>query len=176
MKITINAGHFPGKDPGAVGKTGLQEAIVAKDVMQKVAKYLEKVGYTVLQVQENELYEICQKSNKFNAELFVSIHCNSSTNANAKGTETFCYQFGGKAEKLATEIQNELIKTIKTSNRGVKQANFQVLRDTDCSAALVELAFISNTEEEKMLADATCRNVIAAAIARGITNYVAKKI
>lgn len=171
MKITINAGHYPGKDPGAVGPTGLQEAVVVRDIMQRAASYLCAVGYEVLEVQENELYQITDASNAFGAVLFVSIHCNSATSAEAKGTETYCYQAGGEGGKLAQCIQSQIVSSMGTVDRGVKTANFQVLRDTDCLAVLVETAFISNEEEEAILAESGKRDEFARAIARGVTDY-----
>ena len=172
MKSCINGGHYPGLDSGAVGPSGLQEAIVVKDIMQKVAGYLQQVGYEVLQVQENELYQITDASNAYGADLFVSIHCNAAANTEAHGTETFCYKFGGDSERLANCIQNQILKALGTGDRGIKEGDFAVLRDTHCPAVLVETAFISNVDDEKLLGDEGKRDQFAAAVARGITDYV----
>ncbi|QJW47172.1 N-acetylmuramoyl-L-alanine amidase [bacterium BFN5] len=174
MRITINGGHYPGLDPGAVGSTGLQEAIVAQSIMKSVAGYLSVVGYHVLEVQKNELYDITDQSNNFGADLFISIHCNAAASTEARGTETYCYQWGSEGAALAQCIQSQIIRSLNTVDRGVKTANFQVLRETDCPAVLVETAFISNEEDEKLLADAVKRDDFARAIARGITDYVAQ--
>lgn len=173
MKIAINGGHYPGLDSGAVGATGLQEAVVTQDLMKRVARYLRTVWYDVTEIQENELYQITDASNAFGAELFISIHCNSAASTSARGTETYCYQLGGTGERLAGCIQSQIIKSLGTVDRGVKTANFAVIRDTDCPAVLVETAFISNKEDEKLLADSTKRDEFAKAIARGITDLVA---
>ncbi|WP_312562236.1 N-acetylmuramoyl-L-alanine amidase [Anaerospora sp.] len=173
MKIAINGGHYPGLDSGAVGATGLQEAIVTQDLMKRVARYLRTVWYDVTEIQENELYQITDASNVFGAELFISIHCNSAASTSARGTETYCYQLGGTGERLAGCIQSQIVKSLGTVDRGVKTANFAVIRDTDCPAVLVEAAFISNKEDEKLLADSTKRDEFAKAIARGITDLVA---
>lgn len=175
MKVTINGGHYPGLDSGAVGITaGLQEATVTRELMQSVAGYLRAVGYTVLEVQENSLSQITGTSNHFGAQLFISIHCNAAASREAKGTETYCYQWGGSGASLARCIQNQIINSLGTVDRGVKTANFHVLRETDCPAALVETAFISNPDDERLLADAAKRDEFARAIARGITDYVAQ--
>lgn len=172
MKIVINGGHCPGLDSGAVGASGLQEAVVARDIMKRTANYLRAVGYEVLEVQENELYQITNASNAFGADLFASIHCNAAGNTSAKGTETFCYQFGGKSERLANCIQNQIVSSLGTVDRGIKEGNFAVLRNTDCPAVLVETAFISNLQDEALLADENKRDQFAAAFARGITDYM----
>jgi N-acetylmuramoyl-L-alanine amidase len=171
MKIVINGGHYPGLDSGAIGASGLQEAVVARDVMMRTACFLRAVGYDVLEVQENELYLITDESNAFGADLFVSVHCNAAANTEAKGTETFCYKFGGKGEKLARCIQSQIIGSLGTVDRGVKEGNFAVLRNTDCPSVLVETAFISNLDDEALLNSEAKRDQFAAAIARGISDY-----
>lgn len=175
MKVCINKGHCPGLDSGAVGQTGLQEANVVKDIGALVASYLRKVGYDVLVVQENELQDICDASNNFGADLFVSIHCNAAENDQAKGTETFCYSEMSESGKLARCIQNQIIDSIGTVDRGVKVGNWlYVLKHTDCPAVLVETAFISNSEDERLLASQEGKDEFAKAIARGITDYISK--
>lgn len=172
MKIVINGGHCPGLDSGAVGSSGLQEAIVARDIMKRTACFLRAVGYEVLEVQENELFQITNASNNYGADLFASIHCNAAANTSAKGTETFCYKFGGRSERLANYIQSQIINSLGTVDRGIKEGNFAVVRDTDCPAVLVEIAFITNLDDESLLVNENKRDQFAAAIARGITDYV----
>lgn len=177
MKITINGGHYPGEDSGAVGATGLQEAVVVRDIMYKTANYLRDVGYEILEVQENELYQITYASNAFGADLFVSIHCNAAANTEAKGTETWYCNGSPGGMKLATCIQSQIIKAIGTVDRGVKNATphvngLYVLSNTDAIAVLVETSFISNADDEALLADESKREQFSAAIARGVTDYV----
>jgi N-acetylmuramoyl-L-alanine amidase len=171
MKIAINGGHYPGRDSGSVGSTGLQEANVNRDMMTRVASYLRAVGYEVLEVQENILNKITVASNQFNADLFVAIHCNSFSDIEVKGTETYCYTLGGESEQLGICIQRQIVNSLGMDDRGVKTGNFYVLRLTNCPAVLVEMAFISNPEEERLLADEDMCDQFAAAIARGITDY-----
>lgn len=173
IKITINAGHCltGGIDRGAEGPSGLQEAMVTFDLMRRVADYLRPIGYDVLEIQDDDLSVVTEASNQFGAAMFLSIHCNSATSSAAHGTETFCYHLLGESAKLATCVQTQLVDTLKTADRGVKTANFQVLRETDCPAILIEVAFIKNEIEEAMLADPIKRDIIAASIARGVTDY-----
>ena len=171
MKICINAGHCPGLDSGAVG-TYLQEANVTKEIAEIVCADLQAVGYETLFVQENELYDISDASNEFGADAFVSIHCNAAGNTSAKGTETFAYSAGSDGEKLASFIQNQIIGALGTVDRGVKYSKgLYVLKHTDCPAVLVETAFISNAEDEKLLAEKKAE--FAHAIARGVSDFYA---
>lgn len=172
MKIAVNGGHYEGLDSGAVGTTGLHEANVTHRIMELVSYYLQQADYETLQIYKNELDQITEASNTFGADLFVSIHCNAAANTSAQGTETFCYQLGGAGEKLAKCIQSQIIGTLGTVDRGIKEGNFAVIRDSDCPAVLVETAFISNFDDEALLASEGKRDQFAAAIARGITDYV----
>lgn len=171
MKITINGGHCPKKDSGAIGSR-ITEAEYTSRLMPAVAEYLKKVGYTVKQIQEYDLHEITQKSNAWQSDLFISLHCNACANGLARGTETFSYYDSKKGKQLAACIQSQLINAIGTKDRGTKEAGFYVLKYTKCPAVLVEVAFIDNKEDEQILIDHF--DDIARAIARGITDYVAQ--
>jgi N-acetylmuramoyl-L-alanine amidase len=173
MKITINAGHCPGLDSGAVGQTGLQEANVVKDIGLLVCKYLNGVGCQTQFVQDNELQSICDISNVFGSDVFVSIHCNAAANTEAQGTETFCMTEDSSGGRLARCIQDQAVNSLGTVDRGVKVGSgLYVIKHTDCPAVLVETAFISNPEDEALLADGGKCDQFARAIARGITDFV----
>lgn len=171
-KIFINPGHgYP--DPGAVGKTGLQEKDVAFAVGNLVADHLRKVGYQVLVLQSNDLSGVIRKANESGADLFVSIHCNSFGNPQANGTETIYYPGSREGKKLAQCIQSQLIDEMKLTDRGIKEMSntLGVLVYTEMTAVLTELAFISNPQEEQLLKNEQDR--FARAVARGISDYYA---
>lgn len=168
MKVAINAGHYPGLDSGAVGST-ITEAEYTMELMESVCSYLEVAGVEVLPVQENELADITAAANTWQADLFVSLHCNAA-NRHACGTESYAYYGSTEGARLADAIQSQLVTSIDTVDRGVKEAGFYVLRYTDCPAALIEVAFIDNPDDEAMLL--AYRDDIARAIARGITDYI----
>lgn len=171
MRIVIDPGHG-GSDPGAVGPNGLKEAHVNLAIALKVAEKLRKTGVEVKLTRSSDVFidlqPRCDIANSFGADYFVSIHCNSAGTPEAKGTETYCYKFGGQGEILAKAIQTELIAATGRANRGVKTANYYVLRRTNMPAVLTELAFISNPEEERLLADPAYQEKCAAAIAKAI--------
>lgn len=183
--IAGNAGHCPGLDSGATGPNGLQEADVAKDITEKVLDFLSSVGWETKFIQENELQDICDISNEAKADFFVSIHCNSATSSEATGMEVFTTIGQTEADSIATFVMNQMQDSAPLSELPVrgdwvdgdvdKESNFYVLRNTDAPAILVEVAFISNPKEEAILADPTKRTLIAAAIARGVTDYWASK-
>ncbi|BBB90509.1 MAG TPA: N-acetylmuramoyl-L-alanine amidase [Methylomusa anaerophila] len=173
MKITVNPGHYPGLDPGAINpETGLQEATVNQQVGEKLASRLKNYGHDVLLIQRNELYEITDESNTWGAELFISLHCNSFTSSEAHGTETYHFPDSEKGSKLASLIQAEFIGSLGLADRGVKAANFYVLHYTDCPAVLLEMAFITNQEEAALLENQDWQGKAADAIAAAFQRYI----
>lgn len=179
MRIVIDPGHG-GSDPGAVGPNGLRESNVTLAVSLKLAEILRQAGVEIKLTRTSdvrvELKPRCDLANSWKADYFVSIHCNAATNPQAHGTETYCLQLGGQGEILARAIQTELVAATGRANRGVKTANYYVLRNTNMPAVLVELAFISNADEERLLRSAEFQEKCAAAIARGIGKVIGVRI
>lgn len=171
MKIVVNGGHEPNVDSGAVGSRST-EAEVTQKLMLLVSAYLEQAGCKVMAVQTADLAEICNVTNRWGADILVSIHCNAF-NQKAKGTETFAYHGSREGDALAHYIQSQIVTSLATMNRGVKEAGFYVLKHTKCTAVLVETAFIDNKGDEQLLLDKT--DEFARAIARGVTDYVSAK-
>ncbi|NJK37008.1 MAG: N-acetylmuramoyl-L-alanine amidase [Oscillatoriales cyanobacterium RM2_1_1] len=170
--IVIDPGHG-GSDVGAVGVGGLREKDVVFPISQQVAQILEQNGVQVILTRQNdftvELEPRVDLANRFNADLFVSIHANAATRREASGVETFYYQSG---YSLAQYIQNSILANFRMENRGVKQARFFVLRNTAMPSALVEIGFVSNDYDASILADPTQQSRMAQAIAQGILQYL----
>ena len=169
MRIFINPGHCVGSDSGACGY-GLTEAQIALNISNRVSHYLAAVGYTTKVFQYDGLEEIVDVSNYWDADLFVSIHCNAA-NGYAQGTETFYYLDSTEGYRLADCIQNQILAKVPVVDRGVKAANFFVIKYTNCPAVLVETAFIDNPNDADLLVER--EDDFARAIACGITDYVA---
>lgn len=167
MKICVNAGHFVGVDSGAVGQKGTEEARINKAIADYVVKKLECVGYDVVSVSNKDLATVVKTSNNNNCDYFVSIHCNSATNKEARGTETFYWKGCPKGKKLAKAINDEIVKSLGTRDRGIKETTiFYVVKYTKAPAVLIECEFISNLEGEKLLLEKT--KEFGEAIVRGI--------
>lgn len=175
-KIYIDAGHG-GKDPGAIGVGSVHEA----DINLAVAKYLQtelkRQGQTIKMSRTEdttkELNDRPKEANTWGADLVVSIHCNAYTNASANGTETYVYKKnGGNAEKLANKVQPNLVSTLSTTNRGVKEGNLAMVRDTKAPAILIELAFVTNQSDCNKVNNATGQKKCAVAICKGICTYL----
>lgn len=175
MKLIIDAGHG-GTDPGAVGPTGLKEKDITLKLAAKVGDILKNQGVSIGQTRTTDVFvELDDRAaiaNNANAEYFLSIHINSAGSPAATGTETYAYKAGGTGEKLAAAIQQRLVAAIGLPNRGVKFANFAVLRETNMPASLVEVCFICNPAEEAMLKQEAFLNKVAKAISLGFLDFI----
>lgn len=175
MRIFINPGHAPNgqPDPGACG-CGLRECDITLDVSNKVKYYLEAVGYEVCVMQSDDLAAVTNIANEWGADLFISPHCNAF-NGVARGIETLVYRNGGDSEMLANCMQNQLVDTLQgidgtIPDRGIKERpGLWVLKSTNMPAILVEIAFIDNEDDAKLLVEQ--QDEIAKAMARGITDF-----
>ena len=218
--ICIDPGHG-GTDLGARG--GKSE-LVEKDITLKVGLKLKRMiqsrlGLRVVMTRDSDsevsLDSRAAMANNQKAQIFVSIHVNSSFRSAARGTETFYVSLeatdqesnelahkentsmGGapkspasgedlrlilwnmaqteyikESSTLATYIQNQLNEVMNTQNRGVKQAPFRVLMRAAMPAVLVEIAFLSNPQEEKQLARDAFLGRVAGAIYTGIARFI----
>ena len=175
MRLFLNPGHAPNgnPDPGACGY-GLRECDVARNVVDLVAGYLTAAGVEVVGcLQSDSLEEVVDSSNNSDADVFISIHCNAC-NGSANGTETWHFYESGAGETLARCIQNQIVTSLGTTDRGTKGAKpgvngLYVLSNTDAVAVLVELAFIDHAGDAQLLRSR--QDEFARAIARGVTDY-----
>lgn len=215
--VIIDPGHG-GKDPGAIGPTGLKE----KDVTLGIALYLEKLLKgadipTYLTRSKDEFVYLENRTNFANQKngfIFVSLHANSviKHRPSAEGIETFVLSskyIGASARDVADRenrasrahpevdtdlaliiadleesanikysldfadvIQKKLVNYLKLEDRGVKQAPFVVLKGANMVAVIVEVAFISNPKEEKLLKNNEFKQKSAQALFEAIKYYI----
>lgn len=172
MKICIDAGHG-GKDPGALGAT-VEEKWIALDVANRVAQKLQNSGIDVVMTRDSdyfvELAERANIANRHQADIFISIHCNSSV-ASACGAEMWIYPDTDKDRVIASNILQRLVERTGMTNRGIGEQNFAVLRLTKMPAVLVELGFISNPQEEQIMKTFDYQDQASTAIVEGIKMY-----
>ncbi len=177
--IVLDAGHG-GRDPGAVNES-LYEKTIVLDVTKRVETYLRsKYGYQVRLTRSTDVYltldQRVQTAKTLRGNLFVSLHTNAATTPYAKGVETFYSSssaHSGKSRVLATNIQSNLMGNMSgMTSRGVKTANYYVIRYNTMPSALVELGFISSPQDVTHLRSNASRQRMAEGIAEGIAQYV----
>lgn len=156
VKIFIDPGHG-GHDPGATAN-GLRE----KDITLKIALKMKSLlsGYEGVQVKlsrESDKYvslaDRVKMANNWNADYFVSIHVNAG---GGTGFESYIYngKYSGKQEthRKRSIIHAEVMRQLAgVRDRGMKEANFHVLRETKMAAILTENLFIDNKDDAAKL-------------------------
>lgn len=165
MKIFIDAGHNYGKwNTGSEGN-GLREQDITFYIAEKLSQKLKAVNVEVM-MSRNKVTDILgtgndsslsarvNMANNWNADLFISIHCNSAVNKSATGTETLVYSKKSKSYALAEKITKAISNDLSLKNRGVKvNSTLAVLRRTTMPSLLVETAFICNVNDAQKLKD-----------------------
>lgn len=216
-RVVIDPGHG-GKDPGAVGPGGIKEKYIVLEIAKRLKRYLENRGIEVILTRSDDrflsLWRRTQIANRKKADLFISIHANSSRWSQARGFEIYYLSDRmDESSKSLAEIENKVLEfeednlpkenialaatlwdILQTQNRaqairlanyigryierldwiehrGVKGANFYVLRGANMPAILIETGFISNRIEGKLLSDPYYIQELAEAIGEGILSF-----
>lgn len=171
--VIIDPGHG-GKDPGAIGIGGLQEKTVILPISKKIAALLQQQGIQVVMTRDSDYFvDLAPRvaiAERANADLFVSIHANAIANRpDVSGLETYYFS----SERLAQIIHNSILQNIDgIRDRRVRRARFFVLRKSSIPSVLVEVGFVTGREDSARLRTAAYQDQMAAAIARGILQYI----
>lgn len=181
--VVIDVGHG-GNDTGAIGINNIQEKEVVLNVAKEIIRlnkmlfddefnvYLTRYTDTLISLSDRS-----RLAKSLNANIFVSLHCNHTENSNAKGIEIYVHNsdriYTKASINLGLSILNEATQKLGFKKRGVKFANFQVLRETPfCSAILVELGFVTNADESDYFLKSKNIKAVALAVLMGIINYL----
>ena len=189
--VVIDPGHG-GQDSGA-SSHNLTEKVVALDLGVRLAQELQKLGFKTLLTRDADTYVSLADRVAFAKAvpdaIFVSLHCNFTSDPTARGIEIYrCSQksgtemmfvrFGGTEEpldrteeRLAQCLGDSVVQTIHAETRGAKTANFFVVRNLDYPAVLVESGFLTNGEDARHLATPAYRQQLAESLAGGIETY-----
>lgn len=185
-------------DPGHGGRdSGVHRSLNEKDVTLSIAlkakailERSENINPVMTRDEDialgpDETADIRARSalaNQLPADLFISIHCNGVAADDPRGTETYFYISADNPQSMAQEFERSLlaglcqkmmIQKLGLNNRGVKENNLGVLRQSNMPSALVEVGFISNVTEESLLGTDSCQQLAAEAIAEAVKEYIA---
>lgn len=193
--IVIDPGHG-GIDGGTGNKNDILEKDINLDVGLKLKKELLVEGYHIIMTREKDesLENLSSiKSSRYRRDLdarksivnenhplaFVSIHVNSSKKPQAQGIKIYYFPGSVEGEKLAKAIAQAIDeyvygKFLKDANikSEVLSENYYILRETQYPGVLVEIGFITNPEENKLLKNEGYKGKVAYAIKKGIVNYL----
>ncbi|MHB1654066.1 MAG: divergent polysaccharide deacetylase family protein [Desulfitobacteriaceae bacterium] len=185
--IVIDPGHG-GSDPGAQ-YAGLKEKDINLDVALRLRKVLEAKGCKVILTREIDRdffqanyikgrmakrYELNQRINLAtanHANVFISIHTNSFPQKSSYGMESYYHVKSAPGKALAERIQKQLTILQPDNKRAAKAGDYYLINQTKMPAVLVEVGFISNARERKLLLTDHYKNSVAEAIGAGINDF-----
>lgn len=187
-KVVVDPGHG-GQDPGAIGRTGLREKELVLEISQHLRRFLGRAAVYVTMTRESDrdfgayegrylsgwkrrdlVYRV-DLANRTRADVFLSIHANSIPDARWAGAQVFYNPARKLARELAASIQSAFAARLGPNYRLIKPGDYRVLNDTTMPAAVVEVGFLSNPDEEARLADPVYRRRVAEAIFQGLVHY-----
>jgi N-acetylmuramoyl-L-alanine amidase len=197
--IALDPGHG-GRDPGARSVEPPQdEKAIALDVALRLAEVLRARGFQVVLTRDQDRFiplpERAEIANRAGADLFISIHLNAASNPAVRGIETYVLTPAGFRSTSSSErsvgdasaspgnrqdgwntlwgflVQRSLAKGMEAPDRGLKRARFQVLKGLAAPGALLELGYLSNAEDARLLADPAYRDRLAATIADAVDAF-----
>ena len=167
--VVIDPGHG-GFDQGGIPGQKVPEKMVALDTALRLQKLLERAGLRTVMTRSTDVFvPLSMRSAIANAQsdaIFVSIHYNASTRSGAQGIET--YSENNRGAVLAARIQRQIVTRVSTENRGIRSAEYYVLRNCRLPAVLVECGFLTNPMEAQLALTPAYREQVAEQIAAGI--------
>jgi len=177
--IVLDPGHG-GSDPGAVANGQMEKTVVLQTCV-RLREGLKRAGFRVLMTRETDVMPLsggsiaadlsyrAQLANRANADLFLSWHADSASAATASGQTAYVHPNAGPdTSAVAYQILEAMSHASGLFSRGVREADFAVLRETAMPAVLIESAFISNPQEAALLADPVFQQKIADAAVAGL--------
>ncbi|MBP1968767.1 N-acetylmuramoyl-L-alanine amidase [Virgibacillus natechei] len=175
--IVIDAGHG-GRDVGAIGASDTYEKDFTYQTAQELANELTTLGAEVLLTRPYDdfisLGSRASFANTMDTDVFLSLHYDSIPELpNVTGTETFYYH--DQDEELAEYVQEEIINETGTNDRGTNQEDLMVIRQTLKPSILLELGFLSNTEEEERIETNSYQKQMVTGIVNGLRKYFANE-
>jgi len=167
--VVVDAGHG-GHDNGARAKSGNFEKVLTLDTTRRLSAVLRKAGLNVVETRTGDYFVTLDDrvgfSNRLRNSIFVSVHYNWSNRLAARGMET--YYMNPNSARLASRIQQKMLRVYSSPDRGIKTRSLYVLRNNQRPSVLCELGFVSNPFENKVLQDGSQRQRLAEAIASAI--------
>ncbi len=184
--VMLDAGHGGISMVGtALQDNSVSEAQITLAIALKTKEYLENLGAKVIMTRVSDiglsLYERTLKCESVNPDIFVSIHCDGSESLSESGTHTFYYT--PYSQPLAKYIHESLVlaysqriyveadENYAKIDRKIKYYPFYVTRVDNCPAVLIETGFLTNYVEGNVLANPANQDIVASAIANGISDY-----
>lgn len=173
--VMIDAAHG-GRDPGAVSQSGIPEKEIVLSISKKVEKLLKQEGLRVEMTRRSDTFVSLQNriqlAQKSGTDLLVSIHNNASRDLGERGLMIFHQRQNQQSMLLDSLIHAELKNLNLMPDQGSRDADFFILKESAIPAIMIDLGFLSNAEDEKLLTDADIQDQFAASLKEAILKYI----
>ncbi|MHA3066201.1 N-acetylmuramoyl-L-alanine amidase [Lacticaseibacillus saniviri] len=175
--IVLDPGHG-GTDVGALSQSGKYEKTYTLATAQRIAAKLKAAGANVIFTRSTDTFVDLAprpiKAAKAHADAFISIHFDSSPEANSATGFTTYYYDNSKDYQLASDLSASL-KGLPLDDRGVAFGNFEVLRENTQPSVLLEMGYINNSKDFKSISSPQYQEEVADRVAKGLSNYFKDK-
>ncbi len=191
--VVVDAGHG-GMDPGAISQTKHEEKDITLAISKKLVRYLSQSGANVISLRNND-QDLCspnfkgrirerkrkdlslrvQRAEDKKADLYISIHTNADVSPQWSGAQTFYKAGNDRSKVVAISIQEEFISVLRNTKREAKTGSYYILDRLAMPAVIVEVGFLSNPQEAKLLVSDAYQDKIAYAIFSGIVKSQVEK-
>ncbi len=216
--IVLDPGHG-GKDPGAIGYSGVYEKNITLAMAKELKVILEKEGYKVHLTRSTDIFiplrDRVKIARKYNADLFMSIHADSAVNRSAKGLSVYTLsetasdkeaaalaerenkadvvaglnllehskevsdilinlaqrETMNRSSEFASFMVQEMRKSVKLRDNTHRFAGFAVLKAPDVPSVLLEMGYLSNRTEERLLKQKDYRRKLAVSTSKAVEKY-----
>jgi N-acetylmuramoyl-L-alanine amidase len=172
----IDAGHG-GKDPGTKGVSRLPEKSIVLSIALEIGRLLKHRRATVINTRTTdkfvELDARAAVAQRNRAHLFVAIHADSAARRSASGSTIYIARGASSQSYSAARSIQRALTAAGIACRGIHRANFRVLVAHSRPAVLVECGFLTNSSDASKLNTQQYISKMAAAIARGVADYLA---
>lgn len=172
--VMIDPGHG-GKDPGATGVNGYREKYVNLGVSQELYSLLSQQGYTVRMTRDRDVFieldDRVNLANRWNPQLFVSIHADAIRDRYIYGFTIYIARGASRNSQRAAQLIEQSLKNAGIHSQGIRRANYRVLKYTRCPAVLVELGYLTHQAEAALLANPHYQQKLAHALASAIDSF-----
>jgi N-acetylmuramoyl-L-alanine amidase len=170
--IILDPGHG-GDDPGALSDHCPAEKVFTLQTAQAAAGLLRAEGARVYLTRNEDrrsnLRDVIDFANKSDADIFLSIHYNSTYNSGIAGTES--YYYNPVSRRLAADMHEALVRGLGRKDRGLHRVRFYTVNHARMPAVLLEPAYLSNSDERDLINSDAFRQKVARAIVKGVKHY-----
>lgn len=177
-KFFIDPGHG-GNDEGYISDEGLKEKEITLKLALNLKKELESLGAQTSLSRYDDKYITLDERAKlikhYNPEFLISIHLNNSKFEEINGIEGFYYWGDLEGKKLGEDIAYTINKNLKIKNRGIREVNIYILKESGCNGIYFEVGYLSNKNEKEKFKDELFINNMTVSIVEGILKYYSNK-